>query len=174
MPKILLRSLLALVWFIAFSGCARHAASGDADHPFPRHVPAPPLVGGTAWLNTDKPVDLGTLRGKFVVLDFWTYCCINCMHVLPELKKLEHAYPNNVVVIGVHSGKFDTEHDAESIRQAIMRYEIEHPVVNDADYKIWNAYNCTSWPSLRVIDPEGNLVAQSDGEITFRRAGCLL
>lgn len=165
MPKLFCYSLFAL--FII--GCARPAASGDgaAEHPFPRRTLAPELEGGTLWLNTDKPIDLKNLRGKFVVLDFWTYCCINCMHVLPELKMLERAYPNNVVVIGVHSGKFDTEHDADSIRQAIMRYEIEHPVVNDADYKIWNVYNCTSWPSLRVIDPEGNLVAQSGGEIDF-------
>src|SRR5262245_43998956 len=142
-------------------------ADASAEHPFPRRVPAPSLEGGQEWLNTSAPVDLKDLRGKFVLLDFWTYCCINCMHVLPELKKLEKAYPNNVVVIGVHSGKFDTEHDAESIRQAIMRYEIEHPVVNDADYKIWNRYRCTSWPSLRMIDPEGNLVAEQGGEIDF-------
>ena len=137
------------------------------EHPFPQRSIAPALDGVPEWLNTSAPVDLKDLRGKFVLLDFWTYCCINCMHILPELKKLEQAYPNNVVVIGVHSGKFDTEHDAQSIRQAIMRYEIEHPVVNDADYKIWNRYSCRSWPSLRLIDPEGNLVAQSSGEIDF-------
>ncbi len=142
-------------------------ANKPDDHPFPRRTPAPALEGGTEWLNTSAPIDLKDLRGKFVVLDFWTYCCINCMHVLPELKKLEQAFPNNVVVIGVHSGKFDTEHDAQSIRQAIMRYEIEHPVVNDADLKIWNRYGVSSWPSLRVIDPEGNLVATHSGEIDF-------
>ncbi len=177
MPKTSFALLLIAASLLAIAGCDRPAASGDlaadsvagsaTEHPFPRHVPAPALKGGIGWLNTDKPVDLSALRGKFVILDFWTYCCINCMHVLPELKKLERAYPNNVVVIGVHSGKFDTEHDSESIRQAIMRYEIEHPVVNDADYKIWNAYNCNSWPSLRVIDPEGNLVAAGGGEIDF-------
>ena len=89
------------------------------------------------------------------------------MHMLPELKKLEQAYPNNVVVIGVHSGKFDTEHDSQSIRQAVLRYEIEHPVVNDADYKIWNRYGCRSWPTLRAIDPQGNVVAEQSGEIDF-------
>jgi DNA-binding beta-propeller fold protein YncE len=89
------------------------------------------------------------------------------MHILPELKKLEKAYPNNVVVIGVHSGKFDAEHDSENIRQAVIRNDIEHPVVNDADYKIWNAYRCDSWPNLRVIDPEGNVVAEQGGEVEF-------
>ena len=67
-----------------------------------------------------------------MILDFWTYCCINCMHILPELKKLEHAYPNEVVVIGVHSAKFETEQDSKNIHEAVLRYEIEHPVVNDA------------------------------------------
>ena len=120
-----------------------------------------------SFVASPSSTALPALRGKFVLLDFWTYCCINCMHILPELKKLEHAYPNELVVIGVHSAKFDAEKETENIRQAMLRYEIEHPVVNDADYKIWNAYNCTSWPSLRAIDPEGNLVAESGGEIDF-------
>ena len=80
-----------------------------------------------------------TSRGKIVLLDFWTLCCINCIHILPDLAKLEKKYPNELVVIGVHSPKFDNEKDTESIRKAILRYEIKHPVVNDADQKIWNA-----------------------------------
>ncbi|MCC7087454.1 MAG: redoxin domain-containing protein [Pirellulales bacterium] len=145
-------------------GTAKRAAVG---HPFPRRVPAPALEGGVEWINAAGPIDLKDLRGKFVLLDFWTYCCINCMHVLPVLKQLEHKYPNNLVVIGVHSAKFETEEDSDSIRQAVMRYEIEHPVINDAEHKIWNRYFCESWPSLRMIDPEGNLVAANGGEIQF-------
>ena len=75
-----------------------------------------------------------------MLLDFWTYCCINCMHILPELKKLEHAYPNEIVVIGVHSAKFAGEQDSKNIREAVLRYEIEHPVVNDAEHVIWDKY----------------------------------
>ena len=82
-----------------------------------------------------KPLTKADLKGKFVLLDFWTYCCINCMHILPELKKLEQQFPNNLVVIGVHSAKFETEKDTENIREAILRYEIEHPVINDADHR---------------------------------------
>ncbi|MFO0896776.1 MAG: thioredoxin-like domain-containing protein [Pirellulales bacterium] len=128
---------------------------------------APSLEGGVAWLNTAGPIDLKALRGKFVVLDFWTYCCINCMHVLPELKKLEKAYPNNVVVIGVHSAKFDAEKDEQNIRDAIMRYGIEHPVINDANHVLWNKFGVNSWPSFRVIDPEGRLIAEQGGEVAF-------
>jgi len=136
-------------------------------HPFPDALPSPSLSGGVEWLNVDGPLDLKDLRGKFVILDFWTYCCINCMHILPELKKLEHAYPNLIVVIGVHSAKFTAERGTENIREAILRYRIEHPVVNDANMKIWENFGCHSWPSLRVIDPQGKLVAGHGGEIEF-------
>jgi DNA-binding beta-propeller fold protein YncE len=137
------------------------------EHPFPRHVKSPSLDGGGKWFNTAGSLDIKDLRGKFVILDFWTYCCINCMHILPELKKAEHAYPNELVVIGVHSAKFENERLDENIREAILRYEIEHPVVNDADHKIWNKFGIQSWPSLAVIDPEGNVVAINSGELTF-------
>ena len=78
-----------------------------------RKVRAPSLDGGVGWINTAGPIDLKDLHGKFVILDFWTYCCINCMHIMPELKKLEHAYPNNLVVIGVHTAKFEDRQFAE-------------------------------------------------------------
>jgi len=136
-----------------------------------RGFPAPELDGSSEWFNTSAPVHLKDLRGKFVILDFWTYGCINCIHILPELKKLETAFPNNVVVIGIHSGKFFAEHDAQGIQQAILRYEIDHPVVNDADYKIWNSYGCHIWPTLLAIDPEGKLVASHTGEIDFATLG---
>lgn len=136
-------------------------------HPFPQRVKAPSLDGGKAWINTSGPIDLKDLRGKFVILDYWTYCCINCLHILPELKKLEHAYPNNVVVIGVHSAKFDTEKDSQNITEAVLRHDIEHPVINDSEHEIWRRFAVRSWPSLRVIDPEGYLVAGHSGEIDF-------
>ena len=97
-----------------------------------RRLPARSLAGATGWLNTARPIDLRDLRGKIVLLDFWTYCCINCMHILPMLKQLEEKYPNQLVVIGVHSPKFNTEKDIENIRRAVLRYEISHPVINDS------------------------------------------
>lgn len=127
-------------------------------------IPAPELEGGTAWLNTAGPIRLKDLRGKIVLLDFWTLCCINCIHTLPDLAKLEKKYEKELVVIGVHSPKFDNEKDTESIRKAILRYEISHPVVNDAERVIWDAYAAESWPSLYLIDPEGNLIARGSGE----------
>lgn len=129
-----------------------------------KKIPAPELTGGTAWLNVARPLTLADVKGKVVLLDFWTYCCINCMHIIPDLKKLETKYPNEFVVIGVHSAKFKNERESENIRQAILRYEIEHPVVNDSNFAIWQAYGAKAWPTLVLIDPEGNVVGRDTGE----------
>ena len=125
---------------------------------------APELLGAKGWLNTDKPLLLKELRGKIVLLDFWTYGCINCIHIIPHLKKLEAKYANELVVIGVHSGKFDNERETENIRQIILRYGLEHPVVNDSDFKIWDAYGVQAYPTQVLINPAGELVIKTVGE----------
>ena len=125
---------------------------------------APELEGGTAWLNSAGPVRLADLKGHIVLLDFWTLCCINCIHTLPDLAKLEAKYPGILVVIGVHSPKFPNEKETESIRKAILRYEVAHPVVNDAEMAIWRRYGVQSWPTLVLIDPEGNIHRIGSGE----------
>ncbi|QDT31559.1 thioredoxin-like domain-containing protein [Thalassoglobus polymorphus] len=136
----------------------------ETENPFPGRFPAPSIDGGTAWLNCSGPISLEDLRGKIVLLDFWTYCCINCIHVLPDLKFLEQKYPDQLVVIGVHSAKFDNEKESENIREAVVRYEIEHPVVNDANMVIARKYAFNSWPTFVLIDPEGNFVGRQPGE----------
>jgi DNA-binding beta-propeller fold protein YncE len=125
---------------------------------------APELEGGLGWLNTDKPIKLADLKGKVVLLDFWTFCCINCMHVLPDLAKLEKKYPNELVVIGVHSAKFENEKQSECIKEAILKYDIEHPVVNDAEFKLFRAYGARGWPHFTLIDPAGDIVGHASGE----------
>jgi len=127
-------------------------------------VNAPEFPQGLAWLNSERPLSIRELRGKVVLLDFWTYCCINCMHIIPDLKKLERKYANELVVIGVHSAKFIAEKGTENIRQAILRYEVEHPVVNDHEMQIWQEYTVRSWPTLYLIDPAGKIVAYMSGE----------
>lgn len=128
---------------------------------------APEFAEKLDWLNTAGPIKLADLKGKVVLLDFWTLCCINCIHILPDLAKLEKKYEKELVVIGVHSAKFDNEKDTKSIRKAVLRYEIAHPVVNDADHKIWNAYDVSSWPTFGLIDAEGNYVGTTSGEGQF-------
>ena len=149
------------------AGAAPPAAATEPPlNPFPNAVEVPDSIldGGTEWLNTSHPIDLRDLKGKIVVLDFWTYCCINCMHVLPDLKFLEEKYPNQLVVIGVHSAKFDNEKDSKAIREAIQRYEITHPVVNDSDMQIWRRFGTQAWPTLALIDPEGKYAGSQSGE----------
>src|SRR5687768_5568127 len=127
-------------------------------------VRAPEISGGRGWLNIDKPLSLAALKGKVVLLDFWTYGCINCIHIIPDLKKLEEKYARQLVVIGVHSAKFENEKDTENIRRIIMRYEIEHPVYNDAEYKVWESYAVRAWPTQVLIDPAGYVIGAVSGE----------
>lgn len=131
-------------------------------------VRAPELDAGLGWLNTDRPLRLGhELRGQVVVLDFWTYCCINCMHILPDLAFLEHKYGKEpVAFIGVHSAKFTNEASRQTIRAAVLRYEIQHPVVIDDNMKTWRSYAVRSWPTLVVIDPTGHVVSVAPGKET--------
>ena len=149
------------------SNAAEKTGRQEMEFPYQHRVACPELVGGVAWLNTAGPLELKDLRGKFVLLDFWTYCCINCMHILPELKKAEAAYPRELVVIGVHSAKFVNEEDSKNIAEAIERYDIEHPVVNDAQHAIWDRFGIRSWPTVFLIDPEGNAVWRYSGEVDF-------
>lgn len=135
-----------------------------ADHPFPRRVPVPWVDMDTGWLNTTRPIKFEELRGKFVLIDFWTFCCINCIHVLPELKQLEHAYPDELVVVGVHSPKFAGERDSLNVREAVQRYEIEHPVLSDPTMTQWQKFGIRSWPTLVLIDPAGEAVWVGAGE----------
>ena len=134
------------------------------DNPFPKRFPAPGLEGGAGWLNTSGEITLKDLRGKIVLLDFWTYCCINCMHVLPDLAYLEKKFDKEIVVIGVHSAKFDNEKETENIRRAILRYEIEHPVINDSSMTVWRKFGVHSWPTLVLLDPEGFYCGYVSGE----------
>ena len=148
--------------------------NGPLTNPFMHRIPVPDFPKDMQWLNTAGPLRKQDLLGKFVLFDFWTYCCINCMHILPELKKLEQAYPNQLIVIGVHSAKFETEKGTKNIEEAILRYEIEHPVINDADHRIWDSFGVQSWPTVMLIDPQGNAVWGTGGEIEFEDVDRLL
>lgn len=122
---------------------------------------------GLDWFNVTEPLVLKRdLKGKIVVLDFFTYCCINCMHILPDLKKLEERYTieDGLVVIGVHSAKFDNEKDSANILSAIQRYNISHPVVNDSVSSLWMNLNIKCWPTLVVLGPRGNPIFVLMGE----------
>src|SRR2546428_4896097 len=127
---------------------------------------APELLPSFAWLNTDRPLTFAKeLQGQVALLDFWTYCCINCMHVLPDLAYLEEKYREEpFLVIGVHSAKFTNEGQRQTVRAAVGRYEIAHPVVLDENMRLWGEYTVRSWPTLVLVGSDGRVVGVVSGE----------
>ncbi|MDQ7910300.1 NHL domain-containing thioredoxin family protein [Phytohabitans sp. ZYX-F-186] len=124
-----------------------------------------PELRGRGWLNTGgRQLKLADLRGKIVLLDFWTFCCINCLHVLDELRPLEEKYGDVLVIVGVHSPKFEHERDADALAAAVERYGVAHPVLDDPELETWQQYAAKAWPTLSVVDPEGYVVASMAGE----------
>src|SRR5689334_15902113 len=128
------------------------------------HVRAPELKG-RGWLNTGgRELALADFRGRFLLLDFWTFCCINCLHVLDELRPLEEKYGDALVIVGVHSPKFAHEGEEAAVKAAVQRYEVGHPVLDDPELVTWQNYTARAWPTLVLVDPNGYIVAQYSGE----------
>jgi len=121
------------------------------------------------WINTSRPLEITDLKDRVILLDFWTYACVNCMQILPEIKKLEKEYGNKLTVIGVHSGKFDNEKDFNSITKAVLKHDINHSVIDDSDLKIWNNFGVTAWPTLVLINPHGNVQKIYVGENDIKK-----
>jgi thiol-disulfide isomerase/thioredoxin len=151
-----------------------HQVAQPGEGFLPTPVAMPDFPDGVEWINTDGKLQLEDLKGKLVLLDFWTYCCINCMHILPVLDQVEKKYENQLVVVGVHTAKFDTEKDSDNIREAIMRHEIRHPVFNDAEHILWNRLQIGSWPTLVLLDPQGRAIWARAGEIDFKELDAVL
>ena len=149
-------------------GTGSDAAQGDPSDITPTYAgtqPASEFPPGLDWFNVSRPLSVvGDLRSKIVILDFWTQGCVNCLHVIPDLKRLEAEFADELVVVGVHWAKFDSERTTPAISQAVLRYGIEHPVVNDEFELLRNAYGVRAWPTLVLIDPLGNVVGNHAGE----------
>ena len=138
---------------------------GQPGRPARRPRVRAPELSGRGWLNTGgRTLRLADLRGRFVLLDFWTFCCVNCLHVIDEMRPLEERYADVLVTVGVHSPKFEHEADPEALAAAVERYAVTHPVLDDPDLVTWQAYTARAWPTLVLVDPEGYVVAQYAGE----------
>jgi thiol-disulfide isomerase/thioredoxin len=137
-------------------------------------VRAPELAGRGGWIGTDGPLSLAGLRGRFVLLDFWTFCCVNCLHVLEELRPLEERFADVLTVVGVHSPKFVHEADHDAVVAAVERYGVHHPVLDDPDLSTWKQYAVRAWPTLVLVDPEGYVVHVASGEGHAEGLGRLL
>ena len=127
-------------------------------------VRAPELVGRGGWINTTADLSLSRLKGKVVLLDFWSFCCINCLHIVEELRPLEERFGDALVVVGVHSPKFEHERDHEALERAVARYDVRHPVLDDPDRTTWDQYGIRAWPTLVLVDPAGYATAAISGE----------
>jgi thiol-disulfide isomerase/thioredoxin len=158
----MLRRFLTLVFILAFPCVLAKGAISSWEA----------LTDVPVWLNTSRALKADDLKGRVLLVDFWTYCCINCMHVFPDLKALEREFGSDLTVIGVHSAKFENEKDRENIRQAILRNELEHPVVDDAEFVVWKHFDVNSWPTLVLIDPTGrvDLTLSGEGHLAELRA----
>ena len=134
---------------------------------FRGEVRAPDFPQNLDWINSDSPISLKELRGHIVILHFWTFCCINCMHALAQLREMEAAFPNNeLAIISVHSPKFPNEKFTETVRDAVLRYGVDHPVLNDRSMYLWKQYAVRAWPTLIFISPEGRVLERHEGELS--------
>ncbi|MGI8419448.1 MAG: cytochrome c biogenesis protein DipZ [Candidatus Levyibacteriota bacterium] len=132
---------------------------------FNTNTPAPEFTGITKWLNPEKPLTIAELKGKVVLVDFWTYTCINCIRTLPHVTSWYDKYHDQgFVVIGVHTPEFDFEHQTNNVQNAIKQYNIHYPVAQDNDYATWNAYNNQYWPAEYLIDAKGVIRREHFGE----------
>lgn len=141
-------------------------AVATAQESKPARPTIPEFPQDAEWINTPRPLTLGAdLKGHIVLLDFWTYCCINCHHILPDLAELEEEFADiPFAVVGVHSAKFDNENVPANVRNAVRRHRIAHPVVVDTNQMLWQRLGVRAWPTLVLIDAEGRGVGAWSGE----------
>ncbi len=149
----------------ALNGNKSANTSIDTNELFNTDTPAPNFVGITKWLNIDKPLSIKDLRGKVVLVDFWTYTCINCIRTLPHVTSWYDKYhKDGFIVIGVHTPEFAFEHETANVENAIKQYHIYYPVAQDNNYATWNNYNNEYWPAEYLIDANGTIRREDFGE----------
>jgi thiol-disulfide isomerase/thioredoxin len=134
----------------------------------------PSLAGATGWLNS-PPLTAAGLRGKVVLVDFWTYTCINWLRTLPYLRAWAERYKQHgLVVIGVHTPEFDVEHDLDNVRRAVTELRVDYPVAVDSDYAVWSAFDNHYWPALYVVDAQGQIRHHRFGEGGYQESEMIL
>ncbi|MCY3797568.1 MAG: thioredoxin-like domain-containing protein [Chloroflexi bacterium] len=159
-------SIILMVALLLMGGLAQ-AQQRTPKQLFEGETLAPEFPTDLDWINVENPLTMSGLVGKIVIFDFWTYGCINCLHVIPVLEQVEQKFADEVVVIGVHSAKFENEGQTENLRQIVQRYGIHHPVINDNEFAVWRNYGARAWPTIAIVDPRGYWVIRQSGEIPF-------
>jgi len=144
------------------------AAPSGGEVPAGEARPAPAFQGISTWLNS-PPLQLEQLRGKVVLVDFWTYTCINCLNHLPAVQDWHEKYKDRgLVVVGVHTPEFAFEKSTKNVQEAIARLKIRHAVAQDNDYATWRAFRNQYWPAVYLIDKQGRIVWTHYGEGRYR------
>lgn len=157
------RALIALA-LAAAAPISRVAGAPRASAPLTPHGAAPEFAGIETWLNSE-PLSIAGLRGQVVMVNFWTFACINCIHVLPYVVRWREKYKDRgLVVVGVHTPEFAFERDTDNVKKAIQRYGIRYPVAQDNKFATWNAYRNRYWPTLYLVDRSGEVVFSHAGE----------
>lgn len=134
----------------------------------------PSLDGASAWMNS-PPIDTRQLRGKVVLVDFWTYSCINCIRTLPHVRAWAEKYRDQgLVVIGVHTPEFGFEKDTTNISKAIARFKIDYPIAVDSDHRVWDAFHNNAWPVFYVADAQGQVRARLVGEGNYEKTETII
>ncbi len=166
--------LFGLIILLLFGCASRKDMTQQTDLSMPKLAslpdlgPAPELTNAT-WLNVDAPLRLADLRGKVVIVEMWTFGCINCRHVMPSLKEWHSKYKDQgLVIIGNHFPEFDYEADLENLKDAIAREGIEYAVAQDNDGATWRAYDNHYWPALYLIDKQGHIRYVHIGEGRYK------
>lgn len=142
----------------------RFSSAQDGAFTYAGENAAPAFPDDVSWLNVSDPLTIDELQGKLILLDFWTYGCINCIHIIPDMRRLEEEFGDYLLIIGVHSAKFDNEGQTDNIRQIVQRYDVTHPVINDSEFEVWGTYGVRAWPTMVLIDPLGKVVGGRSGE----------
>ena len=153
------KSILAALC-LCIAGCSPGANAGQASAP----APAPEFTGIERWFNS-PPLTMAGLKGRVVLVEFWTYECINCLHVMPHVKQWHQRYHDQgLVVVGVHTPEYDEERVAANVKAAIERFGIQYPVAQDNGYGTWDAYGNRFWPAMYLVDRDGKIVYRHYGE----------
>ena len=162
-----MKRITVILMLLALTLAATVQAQRAPEEIFEGDLVPPEFPADLDWINVEHPLTMQGLLGKIIVFDFWTYGCINCLHVIPVLEQVEKKFADEVVVIGVHSAKFENEGQTENLRQIVQRYGIHHPVINDKDFAVWQGYDARAWPTIAIVNPVGNWVIRQSGEIPF-------
>lgn len=156
--------LLLALSLLVFGTALRGAGAGAAPEPVPNTHDLLATGGAGGWLNVTRPLTAADMKDRVILLDFWTYGCINCQNIVPDLEYLEQTYDDRLLVIGVHSAKFEAEQGNDRILAAAQRFGLKHPVINDSDYAIWKKFDIKAWPTLVLLDGTGAEISRYVGE----------